>query len=133
MISRRFRGLIDWLGVAVWLALIVAGLVLGLIVPRLRRWLPLLLVASAVLIAAVLVLSPEFRDVLVARITTERSVYDRQNTNEAALYRQLMESGTTLISIAHRSALLKYHTQVLELTGDGGWQLHDARAFRFRQ
>ncbi len=55
------------------------------------------------------------------------------NTNEAALYRQLMESGTTLISIAHRSALLKYHTQVLELTGDGGWQLHDARAFRFRQ
>jgi len=70
---------------SVWLALIVAGLVLGLIVPRLRRWLPLLLVASAVLIAAVLVLSPEFRDVLVARITTERSVYDRQNTNEAAL------------------------------------------------
>jgi len=53
--------------------------------------------------------------------------------NEAALYRQLKESGTTLISIAHRAALLQYHSEVLELTGDGGWQMHEAREFRFRQ
>ena len=51
------------------------------------------------------------------------------SANEAALYRRLAEAGTTLVSIAHREALLQYHTQVLELTGDGGWRLHTARDF----
>lgn len=68
-----------------WLALLAAALVLGLIVPSLRRRLPVLLGAGLVLAVAVLVAFPEFRDILLERLTTERSVYDRQNTNVAAL------------------------------------------------
>jgi O-antigen ligase len=68
-----------------WLALIVAGLVVGLIVPRLRRRLPFLLLAALVVVTVVLVVLPEFRDILITRLTTERSVYDRQNTNVAGL------------------------------------------------
>ncbi|HSK34757.1 MAG TPA: O-antigen ligase family protein [Propionicimonas sp.] len=70
---------------SVWLALIVAGLVVGLIVPRIRRKLPLLLIAAAIVVAIIVFVFPDFRDVLINRITTERSVYDRQNTNVAAL------------------------------------------------
>lgn len=53
------------------------------------------------------------------------------SANEAALYGLLREAGTTLISIAHRAAVLKYHSQVLELSGDTGWALHSAEAYRF--
>jgi putative inorganic carbon (hco3(-)) transporter len=70
---------------SVWLALIVAGLVVGLIVPRIRRRLPLMLIAAAIAAAIIVFVFPDFRDVLINRITTERSVYDRQNTNVAAL------------------------------------------------
>lgn len=51
--------------------------------------------------------------------------------NENSLYRQLAASGTTLISVGHRPSILKYHPQVLELTGDGGWQLYAASDYRF--
>jgi putative ATP-binding cassette transporter len=51
--------------------------------------------------------------------------------NEAALYGRLRESGTTLISIAHRPAVLRHHTHVLHLMGDGEWELLDATAYRF--
>ena len=70
---------------SVWLALIVSGLVVGLIVPRIRRRLPLMLIAAAIAVAIIVFVFPDFRDVLINRITTERSVYDRQNTNVAAL------------------------------------------------
>ena len=43
--------------------------------------------------------------------------------NEAALYEQLQSSGTTYISVGHRPSLVKYHTQVLELDGQGKWRL----------
>jgi putative ATP-binding cassette transporter len=51
--------------------------------------------------------------------------------NEASLYARLRDSGTTLISIAHREGVLCHHTHVLRLTGDGGWEVHDASTFRF--
>ncbi|PXX44082.1 ABC transporter ATP-binding protein/permease [Undibacterium pigrum] len=51
--------------------------------------------------------------------------------NESALYARLRESGVTLISIAHRPAVLKHHTHVLHLLGDGAWKLHEARDFQF--
>ena len=70
---------------SVWLALIVAGLVVCLIVPRIRRRMPVLLIAAAVVVGIIVFVFPDFRDVLINRITTERSVYDRQNTNVAAL------------------------------------------------
>ena len=33
-----------------------------------------------------------------------------------------------LVSVGHRSSLMEFHTQVLELLGDGKWRLHDALA-----
>ena len=51
--------------------------------------------------------------------------------NEAALYRRLKDSDTTLISIAHRPAVLAYHTQVLQLKGGGEWALHKAADYDF--
>ncbi len=53
------------------------------------------------------------------------------SANEAALYERLRASGPTLISIAHRPAVLKYHTHVLELKGEGAWQVHAAGGFSF--
>ncbi len=53
--------------------------------------------------------------------------------NEASLYRLLLETRTTLVSVAHRATILRYHKQVLELTGDGEWKLHRADDYRFSQ
>ena len=46
--------------------------------------------------------------------------------NEDSLYRLLAASATTLISVGHRSSILKYHPHVLELSGDGTWRLYAA-------
>jgi putative ATP-binding cassette transporter len=51
--------------------------------------------------------------------------------NEASLYGRLRENGTTLISIAHRAAVLRHHTHVLRLLGDGGWEVHEASGYEF--
>ncbi len=53
--------------------------------------------------------------------------------NEDNLYRQIDPSATTLVSVSHRSTVLKYHTHVLELDGKGGWRLCAAGDYRFRQ
>lgn len=53
------------------------------------------------------------------------------STNEEGLYRQLAGSDTTLVSVGHRSAILKYHRQVLKLGGDGTWQLQPAQGYGF--
>ncbi|HEX6735432.1 MAG TPA: ATP-binding cassette domain-containing protein, partial [Azonexus sp.] len=51
--------------------------------------------------------------------------------NEANLYRQLADTRTTLISVGHRSTILQFHTQVLELNGDSNWQTVPAASYRF--
>jgi putative ATP-binding cassette transporter len=51
--------------------------------------------------------------------------------NEASLYGRLRDSGTTLISIAHRAAVLRHHTHVLRLMGDGAWEVHEASGYQF--
>jgi putative ATP-binding cassette transporter len=51
--------------------------------------------------------------------------------NEASLYRRLRDSGATLISIAHRAAVLRHHTHVLHLLGDGVWEVHEACGYQF--
>ena len=51
--------------------------------------------------------------------------------NEAALYQRLVDEGTTLVSIAHRPGVLRFHSQVLRLKGDGAWELVKAADFRF--
>ncbi|WP_081933584.1 ABC transporter ATP-binding protein/permease [Massilia sp. 9096] len=53
------------------------------------------------------------------------------SANEASLYARLRASGTTLISIAHRAAVLRHHTHVLRLLGEGAWEVHDAAVYDF--
>jgi len=53
------------------------------------------------------------------------------SANESALYACLRQSGATLISIAHRPAVLRHHTHVLHLLGDGAWELHEASVYQF--
>ena len=49
--------------------------------------------------------------------------------NEAEIYRILVESQATLISISHRPLVARFHTQVLVLDGEEGWKLVKAEAF----
>ena len=49
--------------------------------------------------------------------------------NEASLYQQLQKTSTTFISVGHRSSLLQYHQQVLELVGDAQWRLSSAQDY----
>jgi len=51
--------------------------------------------------------------------------------NESALYEKLVATSSTIISVSHHPALVKYHAQVLELKADGAWKLHSAADFRF--
>jgi len=51
--------------------------------------------------------------------------------NEASLYGRLRDSGATLISIAHRPAVLRHHTHVLRVMGEGEWEVFEASAFQF--
>ncbi|HUD33539.1 MAG TPA: ATP-binding cassette domain-containing protein, partial [Variovorax sp.] len=53
------------------------------------------------------------------------------SANEAALYRRLRDAGTTVISIAHRPAVLRYHSHVLRLKGGGAWELLRAEDYTF--
>lgn len=43
------------------------------------------------------------------------------SSNENSLYERLRSAGTTIISIAHRPAVLRHHTHVLRLVGAGAW------------
>ncbi|MCU0773893.1 MAG: ABC transporter ATP-binding protein/permease [Ideonella sp.] len=51
--------------------------------------------------------------------------------NEDRIYRLLVEAAVTPVSVSHRASLLRYHRQVLELTGDGGWRVAPADGYRF--
>lgn len=52
------------------------------------------------------------------------------DANEAALYRLLTDNeNLTLVSVAHRAAVVQFHTHVLQFGGDGGWTLQDTAAF----
>jgi putative ATP-binding cassette transporter len=51
--------------------------------------------------------------------------------NEDSLYRLLETTKTTLVSVGHRPSILKYHAQILELTGDGAWRLYAAADYHF--
>lgn len=53
------------------------------------------------------------------------------SANESALYKRLRDQGTTLVSIAHRAGVLRHHTHVLWLTGDGCWEVHAAADYEF--
>ena len=53
--------------------------------------------------------------------------------NEARLYRALMATRTTPISVGHRASILKYHAWVLEIQGEGRWQLMAAQDYHFHE
>ncbi|MDB5792246.1 MAG: transporter ATP-binding protein [Massilia sp.] len=53
------------------------------------------------------------------------------SANEAALYGRLRDHGMTVISIAHRAAVLRYHSHVLRLKGGGAWELLRAADYTF--
>ena len=75
-----------------------------------------------------------FARVLIARprfVILDEATSALDAANEARLYQRLLDDGATLVSIAHRPAVLDYHTHVLQLTGDGGWTLHEAEDFEF--
>jgi vitamin B12/bleomycin/antimicrobial peptide transport system ATP-binding/permease protein len=46
--------------------------------------------------------------------------------NEQALYELLLKTNTTIISVAHRPELARFHARVLELDGRGGWRVTPA-------
>jgi len=50
--------------------------------------------------------------------------------NEKLLYTLLTSIGTTFVSAGNGNTLAKYHTQVLELTGDGSWKLYPATEYK---
>lgn len=43
--------------------------------------------------------------------------------NEASLYKHLLETNTTFISIGHRESLKQYHRLILEILEGSNWQL----------
>jgi putative ATP-binding cassette transporter len=51
--------------------------------------------------------------------------------NEESLYLRLKDSPSTLVSVAHRPTLLKYHANVLEVGHGGTWRLIQASRYRF--
>ena len=50
--------------------------------------------------------------------------------NEQHLYEQLQATKTTFVSVGHRTSLLQYHQQVLELLGDATWRLVSVEEYR---
>lgn len=59
------------------------------------------------------------------------SALDRKNESE--LYQKLTATSITLVSVSHHPALVKFHSQVLQLQAEGNWQLHSAAEFRFTE
>ncbi|MEQ1948665.1 MAG: ABC transporter ATP-binding protein/permease [Bryobacteraceae bacterium] len=50
--------------------------------------------------------------------------------NETALYRLLTAMSATIVSVSHHSSLLRFHSHVLELDGEGAWQSLPAANYR---
>lgn len=53
--------------------------------------------------------------------------------NEEHLYSLLHASGVTFVSVGHRPTLTRYHSQVLELIGDGTWRILSAEEYAARR
>lgn len=68
-----------------WIGAGLAALLTFVAVPRLRRYAPVLIVATTVTLAAVLAFIPALDAKVTGRLDTSRSLYDRFNTDDAAL------------------------------------------------
>jgi O-antigen ligase len=97
----RWRGIWRWMAAAtflvcslgalltltrsIWLGAALGLTLAGLASPRLRRWLPLVLVTLAVGVVVALGTLPGLHEDAASRATTSRSLQDRENTNSAAI------------------------------------------------
>lgn len=70
---------------SVWVGTVLGVVLVMVVEPRLRRWLPAVLVAGALGTLLALAVVPGLADAAGARAGTSRSVDDRLNTNAAAL------------------------------------------------
>ena len=46
---------------------------------------------------------------------------------------KLVAASRTIVSVSYHPDLVSYHSQVLELKGDGDWRLHPAAGFHFTE
>jgi putative inorganic carbon (hco3(-)) transporter len=70
---------------SIWVGAVL-GLVLACVAaPRMRRWLPLILVVLGIGVVTALAVVPGLHEDAASRAASSRSVYDRQNTNAAAV------------------------------------------------
>jgi putative ATP-binding cassette transporter len=72
--------------------------------------------------ARVLITQPRY-----AMLDEATSALDAKN--EDRLYQLLAGTPTTFVSVSHHDALLEYHQNVLELLGDGRWDLFPVRQY----
>ena len=70
---------------SIWIGTVLGSLVVIVMVPALRRRIVVLAAGAVATMGCVLLAVPGLTTILINRLTTERSVYDRQNTNAAAL------------------------------------------------
>jgi putative ATP-binding cassette transporter len=70
--------------------------------------------------ARVLIAKPRY-----AMLDEATSALDTRN--EERLYQLLSATRTTFVSVSHHDSIRDYHHNVLELMGDGSWQLYPAR------
>jgi vitamin B12/bleomycin/antimicrobial peptide transport system ATP-binding/permease protein len=73
-------------------------------------------------VARVLIAQPRY-----AMLDEATSALDIKN--EQRLYELLSATPTTFVSVSHHESIQKFHNNVLELFGDGTWQLHPAGQF----
>lgn len=67
-----------------------------------------------------------FARVLIAKpryVILDEATSALDSKNEDKLYQKLLDSGATLMSVSHRLNILKFHKHVLNLIGDGRWQV----------
>ncbi|WP_432544885.1 O-antigen ligase family protein [Kineococcus sp. SYSU DK002] len=70
---------------SVWVGLLLGSIVAMALTPALRRYIPVALAGGAVVVVAALAVVPGLQESVTERAGTSRSLYDRYNTNEAAL------------------------------------------------
>jgi O-antigen ligase len=70
---------------SIWLGTALGTVAVAVLNPVSRRRLPVIAGGALALVGGLLLTVPALSDLVVDRLTTERSVFDRQNTNAAAL------------------------------------------------
>lgn len=86
-----------------------------------RDWEKVLSIGEQQRLAVARVLLSKPRYVVLDEATSALDI-----ANEESIYRELAATGTTLVSVSHRNAILRFHKQVVELGGEGVWQLRPA-------